>query len=276
MVSSVQPNPSALAVLKILRETNGELDRTQERVASGLRVATAADAPSTFLTAQALRGDLQSLETVNASLSRAQSIADVAIASGEAVSNLLIEMRESVIAASSATLTDAQRAAYDREFQELKSQIENVINNASFDDENIINGSRPNGLSFLADANATQFLNLPGEDFSLGGATIVFPATSSIATLADADAMIVQLQDSQDNVLAALTRLAGASNKMSAHSTFLDRLSDVLTRGVGDMVDADLGLESARLSALQVKQQLSSEAISIANATPRVILELFR
>ena len=75
---------------------------------------------------------------------------------------------------------------------------------------------------------------------------------------------------------ASLARLGTQSKALTTHQTFVGKLSDALESGVGNLVDADLAKESAKLQALQTKQQLGVQALSIANQTPQLVLSLFR
>jgi flagellin len=77
-------------------------------------------------------------------------------------------------------------------------------------------------------------------------------------------------------VQAALSSLGTAANKLSTQADFIKNLTDTLTTGVGQLVDADLAAESANLQALQTKQQLGIQALSIANQGPGAVLTLFR
>ena len=99
MTNSVHTNSSALLALQNLNATNRELQETQTRVSTGFKVNGAKDNASVFAVAQNLRGDTAALGIVRTSLDRAQSIADVAIAAGETISNLFIELRERATAA---------------------------------------------------------------------------------------------------------------------------------------------------------------------------------
>ena len=78
------------------------------------------------------------------------------------------------------------------------------------------------------------------------------------------------------NVNQALGNLGSQAKQIDAHLNFVSKLTDVLEAGVGNLVDADLAKESARLQALQVQQQLGAQALSIANSAPQIILQLFR
>jgi flagellin len=88
--------------------------------------------------------------------------------------------------------------------------------------------------------------------------------------------MITTINDSLENVNAALARLGSGSKKFAIQQDFISKLIDTLNTGIGNLVDADLAVESARLQALQVKQQLGVQALSIANQQPQIILSLFR
>ena len=88
--------------------------------------------------------------------------------------------------------------------------------------------------------------------------------------------MIATIQASLTNVNSALAKLSAGAKKFSIQSTFIQKLSDTLTTGIGNLVDADMAKESALLQSLQVKQQLGVQALSIANQAPQTILSLFR
>jgi flagellin len=88
---------------------------------------------------------------------------------------------------------------------------------------------------------------------------------------------------SRDQVVASLTflnselaRLGASAKRVENHSIFVSKLQDAITGGIGNLVDADLASESARLKSLQVKQELGTQALSIANQAPQTILSLFR
>jgi len=84
------------------------------------------------------------------------------------------------------------------------------------------------------------------------------------------------IQSSLNNVNAALAKLSSGGKKFSIQLEFAQKLSDTLTTGLGNLVDADMAKESALLTSLQTKQQLGVQALSIANSAPSTILSLFR
>jgi flagellin len=100
--------------------------------------------------------------------------------------------------------------------------------------------------------------------------------TASISTQSKASTLVATIQASLTNVNSALAKLSSGAKKFSIQATFSQKLSDTLTAGIGNLVDANLAQASAALQSLQVKQQLGVQALSIANQSPQTILSLFR
>lgn len=275
MALSVHTNTSAMIALQNLNKTNEDIQGVQSRINTGLRVTGAKDNSSVYAVAQGMRSDIGALGSVKSSLDRAVSIGDVAIAAGESISDLLIQMREKATAALDPSIDTFSRQAYDSDYKELLDQVKVILTNAEFDGANLLNGSLTNGIAFLADADATRSVTLEGQDLSISGSIITLANNSSLGTVTLAGNVVSAIQASLDNVNQALANLGSDLKKMEAHRTFVGKLEDSLTEGVGNLVDADLAKESARLQALQVKQQLGVQALSIANSEPQIILNLF-
>ena len=275
MALSVHTNTSAMIALQNLNKTSESMADVQNRINTGLKVSGAKDNSSVFAVAQGMRSDIGALGSVQSSLDRAVSIGDVAIAAGESISDLLIEMREKATAAMDPSIDTFSRQAYDGDFKSLLDQINVILSNAEFDGANMLNGSLTTGIQFLADADATRAVTLGAQDMSVSGSIITIASTASLGTASLAGTVVSAIQASLDNVNQALADLGSDLKKMEAHRTFVGKLMDSLTEGVGNLVDADLAKESARLQALQVKQQLGVQALSIANSEPQIILSLF-
>jgi flagellin len=111
---------------------------------------------------------------------------------------------------------------------------------------------------------------------SLSGSIVSLTSTTSIDTATNASAAISTVENSLQNVNESLARLGTGAKKLEIHKAFVSKLSDSLKGGIGNLVDADLAQESARLQSLQVKQQLGIQALSIANSAPQMLLGLFR
>ena len=273
--NSVNTNTGAMIALQNLNATNSELSRTQNRISTGLKVGSAKDNGATWAIAQNQRATSLSLNAVKDSLARGSSTIDVALAAGESVSDLLTQMKEKALAASESTLDAASRKALNEDFVALRDQIAKAVSNAEFNGSNLLNGSTT-AMGALANAAGTSTLTVAGEDLSLSGTVVSVSSTGSIGTASAASAMITTVQTSIDAVSSALSRLGTSSKAFAMHQTFVSKLQDAIDAGVGNLVDADLAKESAKFQALQTKQQLGIQALSIANQAPQTILSLFR
>jgi flagellin len=276
MVVSLNTNKAAMQALKNLNSTSDQLQQVQQRVSSGLSVSTAKDNASVYAIAQSQRADLAALNAVTASLNRGSSIADVTLAAGQGVSDLLNQLREKVLGAMDDSISSASRSAMNNDFRSLLAQIKTAVSNAVFDGTNLLNGTVSGGIQFIANAAANSTITLSARDLSLGGANISVTANSTILTVTTATAMLSRVDSSIANVNAQLGQLGSQAKQIQGHLGFVSRLSDALNQGVGNLVDADMARESARLQALQVQQQLGVQSLNIANQSPSTILSLFR
>ena len=276
MTNSVHTNTSAAIALQNLTRTNDRLGDVQSRISTGLKVQGAKDNAAIWAIAQQQRADVGALSAVKQSLDRATSIADVALSAGESVSDLLNQLKEKVVAAKDSSLKTQSRELLNADFQALLRAISSAVENATFDGGNILDGSLTNGIRFLANADATSFVTLSSKDLSLGGSIIELAMSDSLLTLTGATQALTRLDNSITQLNAALGEIGAQAKQIEAHNNFVTKLVDTLESGIGNLVDADLAKESARLQALQVQQQLGAQSLSIANQAPQVILSLFR
>jgi flagellin len=176
MVDRLNNSTGVLSALKSLQSSTRDLAETDKRLSSGLRVNSARDDVTAYHSAAIMKAQGSSLNAVTLSLGRAESISDTAIGAAEHISKLLVEMQDSVVAAMNEDLTADQRQAYMSRFADQKKQIEAFVHNASFDDSNILDGSKPYGVSFIADSDASVTLTLEGRNFLPGFGIVTLEA----------------------------------------------------------------------------------------------------
>ena len=276
MTNSVHTNVSAAIALQNLTRTNDRLGDVQSRISTGLKVQGAKDNAAIWAIAQGQRADVGALSAVKQSLDRATSIADVALSAGESVSDLLNQLKEKVVAAKDSSLKTQSRELLNADFQALLKAIGSQIANASFDGANLLNGSLTTGIKFLANADASGFVTLSSKNLSLGGSIIELSLSDSLLSLTGATQALTRLDASITQLNASLGAVGAEAKQIQAHNSFVSKLIDTLESGIGNLVDADLAKESARLQALQVQQQLGAQSLSIANQAPQIILSLFQ
>jgi flagellin len=245
-------------------------------VNTGKKVNNAKDNGAIWAIAQGQRGEISALNAVKDSLDRGASAVDVSLAAGESISDLLIQLKEKALAATDRSLTTAARSALNEDFKAIRDQITTVVNNATFNGVNLLNNSTTT-VGYRALANTTgSTIRVAGEDLRLGQTIITVAAATTIGTSTLATTALGLVNASIDRVSASLARLGTGAKSLETHRSFVGKLSDALEAGVGNLVDADLAKESARLQSLQTKQQLGVQALSIANSSTSILLGLFR
>ena len=275
-LNSVNTNVGAMVALQALQVTNNELATVQNRINTGKNVSSAKDNGAIFAIATGQRAEIGALNAVKDSLNRGQSAVDVSLAAGESVSDLLTQLKEKALAATDKSLTTSARSALNEDFKAIRDQITTVVANAKFNGVNLLdNSTTTNGFKALSNTSGST-IKVSGENLSLGGTNVTVAATTTIGTSTLATTALGLVNASIDKVSASLARLGTGSKSFSTHLSFVGKLQDALETGVGNLVDADLAKESARLQALQTKQQLGVQALSIANSSTSILLGLFR
>ena len=274
-MQSINTNTGAMIALQNLNSTSTQLQQTQSIISTGLKVSSAKDDGATYAIAQSQRATVSSLGAVKDSLNRASSVVDVAMSAGDSVTDLLTQMKDKALAASDTSLDSTSRAAYATDFASLRDQITKTISNASFNGINILDGST-SSISALANSSGSSTLTIAGENMSLGGSIVSVSSSATFASATSASNLLSTLDTSINNVSSALAKLGTASKAVENHQTFVGKLQDSINTGIGNLVDADMATESSKLQALQTKQQLGVQALSIANQSTSTVLSLFR
>ncbi|ARS28945.1 flagellin [Sphingomonas sp. KC8] len=294
MAFSVNTNVGAMAALQSLNATNRGMATTQSRINTGLNVASTKDDSAKYVIAQTLRGDLGKLSAVTSSLTNAKSVTDTAVAGAEQISDILNQMKSKALEASDNGLDVESRTAISKDLVALKKQVNTIIDGSDFNGTNLLKGPLATGnkvsaLQSIASGAAT--LDVANQDFTaLSDAALGVAATDTTITdlnkttvtagvndgAAAAKALAGTLDVMFTAVKTSLSALGSASRQIDGQLSFNSKLTDVVTAGIGNLVDADLAKESAKLQALQVQQQLGVQALGIANQAPQTILSLFR
>jgi flagellin len=271
-LNSVNTNVGAMAALQTLNGTNTELGVVQSRINTGKKIATAKDNGAIWAIAKNQAATSNSLNAVRDSLQRGQSTIDVGLAAGDTVVDLLNKMKEKALAAADTSITTASRNTLAADFNSLRDQITKAVDNANFGGANIVDGTTAQ-MSFLSNDSGDAF-TVTARTMSLAG--LGLSSTDTFSDAAGALSMVTDITSALATATNKLASLGTNSAGLDAHLTFINKLQDSLDAGVGNLVDADLAKESARLTALQTKQQLGVQALSIANSSTSTVLGLFR
>lgn len=307
-MSSINTNIAAMTALQTLNKTNNDLLTTQNRISTGLRVQTAADNAAYWSIATTMRSDRDALSTVNDALGLGSATVDVASKAIDTSIDIASQIKQKLVAARA---PGVDRSKIQAEISQLQSSLQDTVNGASFSGQNWLavdsTGTTTRSLvsSFSRDSSGGISIGTISVDIgatgtmlidsSGGGAgvldsdrTVTSGGTYSIlnldiSSLTDEAADLTDLEDYISGVDAAITSMTDAGTNLGAVKTrinlqkdFASTLMDAIDTGIGALVDADMNEESTRLQALQVRQQLGVQALSLANQSSSQILSLFQ
>jgi len=271
MVGSVNTNIGAQIALQNLNITGTDLANVQKQISTGLRVSDALDNGAVFAIAQGLRSDVSAISTVNGQLGAAKGLLSVANAAGTGVSNTLADIRSVLVQLADQNVTGNARAQLNAQFATLKTAVNNYISGASYNGTNLLSAGAAN-KAVIQDISANQY-TLQAQDLNANVTTLLTNVTDATGA---ASLLSGGFVSAQNFVGTALNSIAANTKFLDNQITFNNSISDATTQGLGALVDADLAKESARLQSLQIKQQLGTQSLGIANQAPQTLLGLFR
>ena len=266
---SVNTNVGALVAQKFLRATSAELNMTQNRVSSGLRVTSALDDASSFAVAAGMRADIKAYTAVAGALQGAKVGAQVAVSAGETIAKRMEDVKSKIVQMGDESLSAASRATYQSDLDSMVIEVNNYLRQASYQNVNLLGSG---GADFLVVANIdASGITVRNQDVAdLSGASL------TIADQAGASNALSLLAGFKSNLDTALAQLGADLKQIDAQSEFIQQTEETVRIGLGALVDADLAKESANLQSLQVRQQLGVQGLGIANQSPQALLGLFR
>ena len=300
-LNSVNTNLNAFVALQSLNETSAGLAAAQKQVSTGYRVADASDDGAAFAVAQKVRSGVSALTAVNQQLGNANGLVGVAQTALTAISNAFTTAKGLLIDIANATTSTAQRAQYVTQYQQLVSQVATKVDGSAYNSQTLLGNSEgTSGAAFNVVVNedgtevtlaaqsqsgvANTLAGLVGETFTrtvsatTGVASDVFgtPGTEQATAQASLIATTGAYDVAQAIVSTDLNNVGSYNNLINATITFNNNKIDSLNAGLGSLIDADLTKESAVLQSLQIKQQLGTQALSIANQSSQSLLSLFK
>jgi flagellin len=271
-MTSVNTNYGALVALQSLRGTNEQLDQVQNRINTGLKVATAKDNGAVYAIAQDQRARLGAQSVIRDAIDRVSATIDVGLSAAESVQNVLLQMKDKALAASAQGLAQGQIDAYNSDFVALRDSISPLVGAAQLNGQNLINSTATLQVK-VNDLNLGTVITITGQDLTATGLGV---STLSFGSFSDASAAVATISGAISTINTSVALLGSKAKALETTKGFISKLSDSVEKGLGVLVDADLGRESARLQSLQIKQQLGAQALSIANQGPQIVLSLFR
>lgn len=275
-LNSVITNTGAQVALASFNKTAEALTVTQKRISTGYRVADAKDDGAAYAVAERVRGEIAANTSANEQLGGAKGLIDVTSASLQNVSNTLQKLQTVAVKLADGTISSEQRTQYQSQAKELTNNIQSFIKDATYNGTNVLND--PTSLANQVVRNGA------GDTYTFSGykATTNIYNTVSAAntwTRGDASSALTKtgaISKAITNTLSQLNNFGSYSNFVDSQINYNKSKVDAQQTGIGALVDADLAKESATLQSLQIRQQLGTQALSIANQAPQTLLSLFR
>lgn len=306
-MSSILTNTAAMTALKNLQATNQALQDTQNRISTGLKVNSASDNAGYWSIATTMRSDKSALDTVNSALGVGNSAVGTAYNGVNSAITVAQKLKDQLTSAAQA---GSDRAKIQAQITQYQNQLQQIADGSNFNGQNIVSvNSGATGYNATnsimssytrtsagvsigtIDINVTNTKLFDSADqsgildknFTNGTATSVSVKTLDISALTDSSTDQTTLKDmiaGVDDAIKAMTtsaaNLGAVQSRIKDQQTFISSLSDSLSQGISSLVDADMTTESTKLQALQVQQQLGTQALSIANQSSQSILKLFQ
>jgi len=299
-------NASAMTALQTLNNISKNLATTQNRISTGLRVAEASDNAAYWSIATTMRSDNKANSVVQDALGLGAGKIDTAYTAMNSAIEVVDQIKEKVLLAKTASAED--RSKIQSEIEALQAQLTDSIGGANYAGSNLLqtdSTATTTTLKIVSSYNRdstgavttgtididladTRLIDTGGNTGILdtettttgtGGVTVsVLTLDVTAAGLDDTDfnELLTAVETALSDMATGASKLGAAKSRIDLQKDFVSKLSDAIDRGVGQLVDADMNEESARLSALQVQQQLGIQALSIANQNTQGILSLFR
>jgi len=281
-LNSVNTNNGAMVALDALNSTNSQLNSVQKQISTGFRVADATDDGAAYAVAQSVRSSVGALTTANQQLGSAQGLLSTSSAALNDVSNLMSSMRDVLVNLSSSAITGNERSQYESQYNSLVANVKSFVQDAAYNGQTLIGNITGSIGSF---SNVAVVRNEVGTTYGIatfsGSAvfsSIAFTSTqlngaSTVAAMITATGTFINQSNS---VSTAMNKYGAATNFINNQVSYNSDKINSLNSGLGSLVDANLAQESALLQALQIKQQLATQSLTLADQTPQILLSLVK
>ena len=256
-----------------LQGTAKLIGQTNNRLSTGLKVSSAVDDPLAYFTAKTLNDNGDDFTGVKDNIDQAISTVKTALDAIDAVTDIVKQMKGLVNSARGADTTT--RADLATQFGTLRTQLDNLVGDANYNGTNLLKAT-PDSLTVNFNPDGSNTLTIAGVDITTANSGL------SIAGAAGSWASDANIDAAQTDLDAALTTLRSQASTFGSNiaimTTRLDFTSNIINdfqEGAGKLTNADLNEEGANLLALQTRQQLGINSLSLASQSEQSVLGLF-
>jgi flagellin len=273
-MSSILTNTAAMTALQTLKGINKNLAMVQDQVSTGRKINNAKDNAGIWAVSSVMDSDVRGFKAISESLSLGQSTVAVARNAAETVKELLVEMKALIVTSQG---ENVDRAKIQNDVAQLAEQINTTIQAAQFNGKNLLlTASTQMDVLASLDRDAAQTVTTRNITVDAQDVEAIYTAVAAYDVEADAAAALTDVETQIQAAIDAAAAFGSAEKRLEIQASFVSKLMDSMTAGIGALVDADMEAASARLNALTVQQQLGLQSLAIANSNPQGLLSLFR
>ena len=274
MALSVNTNITSMNAYNQLSKTQDALKTSFSRLASGMRINSAADDAAGLGISKSMNAQIRSYAVAERNTNDGISMRQTADGGAEQIDGLLTRMRELAVQASNGSLSASDYTNIDAEFQQNLSEIDRVASSVQFNGINLLSGAaaaRDFQVGIGTAATDRISVNFGGAD-----ATVLAVDGTSATSFANAQTAITKL-DAAISTLSGVRAGFGASmNRFSSTIESLQSMQTNTSASLSRIQDTDIASETAKLSKNQVLSQAGAAILSQANQTPQLALSLLR
>jgi flagellin len=266
----VNTNVAALNSQRNLGAISSRLQGNFARLSSGLRIATAADDAAGLAISERMRAQIRSLNVASRNAQDGVSLSQTAEGALQEVSNNLTRMRELAVQASNGTLSAADRATLDTEFQALVTEIDRVASQTTFNGVNLLDGSTAT-LDIQVGSNAGETITVSLADTT--AATLGIGGLD-VTSAANASAALAALDTAIDSVTSTRGSLGSDQNRLTSAISSILSTRESLAAAESRIRDIDVATETSDLTRNSILQQAAVSVLAQANVQPQLALAL--
>ncbi len=270
----VNTNVASLNAQRNLSNATEQLNRSFDRLSSGLRITRAADDAAGLAISERFRADVRSLQQAQRNANDGISLLQIAEGALNESSGILIRMRELAIQAANGTLGSAERATLDQEFQDLIAEIDRVAAVTEFNGTLLLDGSSTT-VTFQVGANntANDRIAVSGVDATATGLSI---GAADITTDTNAQSALDTIDSAIDTLTGLRADFGTAQNRLESTIRSIAVSVENSAAAESRIRDVDVAAETAILTKNQVLQQAGVSVLAQANLSTSLALSLLQ
>jgi flagellin len=278
----INTNIASLNAQRNLATSQSQLERSLDRLSSGLRITRAGDDAAGLAISESLRAQIRGLSQAQRNANDGISVIQTAEGALNEVSNILIRLRELAMqSASEGSISNNERSFLQNEFSALQNEITRIAESTQFNGQNLIDGSlsgATNQLTFqvgIFNVDSVDRISLSIEDATASGLSIQ-ASDAAISTADSAQSALSTIDSALDLVSGIRGDLGAAQNRLQSTINNLAVSLENLSSANSRIRDADIAAETAALTRAQVLQQAGIAVLAQANVSSQAALVLLQ